>query len=83
MSRPDSQRTVCCSGQRFIYLFVLVLSVFYTLQKGSMIYFGEIYTFPRIKRGSNIIRGDSTFQGVQLFPGGNQFANFYRNPYNL
>ena len=68
------------SGQLFIYLFVLVLKAYFTIYRRSpMIYYGEIYTLPKIKRESNIIRG-----------GGG--SNFYqreihflisRNPYNL
>ena len=43
-----------------------------------MIYYGEIYTLPKIKKGSNIIRGGGgpTFQGVRFFPEGDPFANF-------
>ena len=38
-----------------------------------MIYYGEIYTLPKIKRESNIIRGGG---GVQLLPEGDTFSNF-------
>ena len=44
-----------------------------------MIYYGEIYTLPKIKKGSNIIPGGGGVQlsrGVQLFPERDPFANF-------
>ena len=41
-------------------------------------YYRENYTFPRIQRGSNILR-----VGGQTFSRGGPNANFYRNPYNL
>ena len=47
-----------------------------------MIYYGEIYTLPKIKKVSNIIPGGGggvqLSRGVQLFPERDPFANFLK-----
>ena len=62
-------------GSRNFCQFYLVLSLFYSLKRGSN---GFItFTLPRIQRRSIIFRGVSNFfQG-----GGGPNASFYRNPY--
>ena len=59
------------SGQRFF-----VLNLLYSLQRGvQWFYYRENYTFPRIQRGSNILRGvGPTFSRG----GGAPNVNFYR-----
>ena len=64
------------SGQRFVFV-VLVVNLFYSLQRGSHGLITE-KTIPfHGSRGSPIFP-----RVVQLFPGG-PIANLYRNPYNL
>ena len=65
-------------GSRIFCQFYLILSLFYSLQRGSNGFIAEktiliLYQGPI--GGPLFTRGD-----VQLFPGGPN-ANFYRNPY--
>ena len=63
--------------QSGLYVFILVLNLFYSLQRASNGFITE----------KTILLKDP--EGVQLFPGESNFvhggphANFYRNPYNL
>ena len=73
-SRPDSQKTVWT-----MFLVVVFFSPQLILQFTEGVqwfYYRENYTFPRIKRGSNIFQG-----GPNFFQGGPNA--FYRNPYNM
>ena len=63
-------------GSRNICQFHLVLSLFYSLQRGDNGNYTCTYTLPRIQKGSIIFQGVSNF-----FQGGGPNANFYRNPY--
>ena len=56
-------------GSRDFCQSYLVLSLFYSLQRGPMVYSREnySYTLPSIQRGSIIFQGGG---GVKLFPGG-------------
>ena len=65
-------------GSRNFCQFYLVLSVFYSLQRGSNGFIAE-KTILILYQGS---RGGPLFpRGVQLFSRGGPNANFYRNPY--
>ena len=67
-------------GSRNFCQFYLVLSLFYSLQRGSNGFIAEksyTYTLPRIQIGAHYFPGG----GVQFFLGGGPKANFYRNPY--
>ena len=70
-------------GSRNFCQFYLVLSLYYSLQRGSNGFIAEktilILYWPRIQRGSIIFQGggcQTFFQG-----GGGPKANFFRNPY--
>ena len=69
------------SGSRNFCQFYLVLSLFYSLKRGSNGFIAE-KTILMLYKGS---RGGPLFSGgggVLLFPGGGgPNANFYRNPY--
>ena len=73
----------------FFFVVVLVLNLFYSLQRGwvNSFYYRENYTSPRIQRESNIFQGGGGGGGggggVQLFPGGGSNVHFYRNPYMI
>ena len=78
-SRPDGQKSV----RTTFYLFIC-LSPHRRILQFTMICYGEIYTLPKIKRESNIIRR----LGVKLSRGSNFFQKgihllISRNPYNL
>ena len=62
------------SDKKALTTIILVLSLFY---RSQMVYIKEIYRFSRLQMGS------SSFQGVELFPGGVQLLIPYRNPFNL
>ena len=66
-------------GSRNFCQFHFVLSLFYSLQRGSNGFIAE-KTILILYQGS---RGGPFFprEGVQLFPVGGSNANFYRNPY--
>ena len=57
-------------GSRDFCQSYLVLSLFYSLQRGPMVLLPILYTYtlPRIQRGSIIFQGGGG--GVKLFPGG-------------
>ena len=67
-------------GSRNFFQFYLVLSLFYSLQRGSNGFIAEksyTYTLPRIQIGAHYFPGGG---GCLIFSGGPN-ANFYRNPY--
>ena len=70
------------SGSRNFCQFYLVLSLFYSLKRGSNGFIAEkaILILYKGSRGGPLLSGGG---GVQLFPGGGGCpnANFYRNPY--
>ena len=66
------------SGSRNFCQFYLVLSLFYSLKRGSNGFIAE-KTILILYKGSR--GGPGAGGGVQLFPGGGPNANFYRNPY--
>ena len=63
-------------GSSLDKFFFLVLSLFYSLQRGPLVLLQRKLYFAKNPEGSNI------FQGVHFFPVGPN-ANFYRNPNNL
>ena len=69
------------SGSRNFCQFYLVLSLFYSLKRGSNGFIAEktiLILYKRIQRRAIIFRG----WGVSnFFQGGGPNANFYRNPY--
>ena len=67
-------------GSRIFCQFYVVLSLFYSLQRGSNGFIAEKTILIIITKDPE---GSIIFQegGVQLFPVGGPNANFYRNPY--
>ena len=70
------------SGSMNFCQFYLVLSLFYSLKRGSNGFIAEktILILYKGSRGGPLFSGGGG-GGVQLFPGGGPNANFYRNPY--
>ena len=72
------------SGSRNFCQFYLVLSLFYSLKRGSNGFIAEktILILYKGSRGGPLFSGGGGGGGggVQLFPGGGPKANFYRNP---
>ena len=58
-SRPDCQKTAL----KMFFVVVLVLNLFYVLQRVSNSSFKENYNFPRFERGATFSRGVQLFQG--------------------
>ena len=72
------------SGSRNFCQFYLVLSLFYSLKRGSNVFIAEktILILYKGPRGCPLFSGGGGGGGdVQLFPGWGPNANFYRNPY--
>ena len=73
------------SGSSNLCQFYLVLSLFYSLKRGSNGFIAE-KTILMLYKGSRGSRGSPLFSGgggggVLLFPGGGSKCNFFRNPY--
>ena len=79
---PDDQKTACTTF--FLFCFVLVLDLFYSLQRGSNGFISDrTILFLRSRGGPTFSRGGGG-GGSNFFPGGGgPNANFYRNPCNL
>ena len=70
-------------GSRNFCQFYLVLSLFYSLKRGSNGFIAEktILILYKRSRGGPLFSGGRGKGGCQLFQGGGPNANFYRNPY--